>query len=167
MKRRTWMGLWMGLVLCHAEAALGADPGKEVVGFVTVRVFFGTDGDPSSVGHNAWDLKTEVKEKLRSQDPLSFKHYRGLGHDRQEVFRSYENWAKPIEGSDEILCRFEVQKRVEGESMRLDLELWLSRKKVLKSGVLLSVGKPMLVLGPEWRGGRLIISVEIDPIPSS
>ena len=87
-----------------------------------------------------------------SRLPLQLQHY-----------RSYENWAQPIAGSDEILCRFETESRISHDTMRLDLELWLSRKKILKSGVLLAEGKPVLVLGPEWRGGRLIISVELVP----
>jgi hypothetical protein len=47
--------------------------------------------------------------------------------------------------------------------MRLDVELWLSRKKILKTDAAMEPDKPMLVLGPEWRGGRLIISVELAP----
>jgi hypothetical protein len=47
--------------------------------------------------------------------------------------------------------------------MRLDVELWLSRKKILKTDAAMEPDKPLLVLGPEWRGGRLIIAVELAP----
>ncbi|MGB1131179.1 MAG: hypothetical protein ACPG4K_14095 [Haloferula sp.] len=155
------------LVLLGLGKAVAADPGRDTIGKLTVRVYFGTDGDPSVTGDKAVEVPEETADKLKSQEQLEFAHYRELGHDTKPVYRSYENWAQPIQGSDEILCRFEVQKRLEAESIRLDLELWLSRKKVLKSGVLLAVGKPMLVLGPEWRGGRLIISVEMEPRSAS
>ena len=160
--------LWGILLTVLAwPAALGADPGRDVVGQLAVRVYFGTDEDPSVAGERAAEVADETAERLQAQEQLKFDHYRELGHDKKPVFRSYENWAQPIKGSDEILCRFEVQKRLAEESIRLDLELWLSRKKVLKSGILLAVGKPVLVLGPEWRGGRLIISVELEPKSAS
>jgi hypothetical protein len=53
--------------------------------------------------------------------------------------------------------------------MHLDLELWLSRKKILKMDARLEGNRPLFVLGPEWRGGRLIIGVALAPqkIPGS
>lgn len=155
------------LLFFGSGTALAADPGRDTVGKLTVRVFFGTDADPSVAGEKAVEVSEAAEARLQAQDQLKFAHYRELGHDTKPVYRSYENWAQPIRGSDEILCRFEVQKRLDADSIRLDLELWLSRKKILKSGVLLTVGKPMLVLGPEWRGGSLIISVEMEPKPAS
>jgi hypothetical protein len=47
------------------------------------------------------------------------------------------------------------------DEVPLNLELWLSRKKILKSDISLRYGQPLYVLGPEWRSGRLIIAVEL------
>ena len=141
------------------------DPGRETVGEVEVVVYFGTDADPAVAGPRATAVDDATADRLRAQAPLAFRHYRRLGGDRQRLFRSYENWAQPIAGSDEILCRFETESRISGETIRLDLELWLSRKKILKSGIALTHGKPVLVLGPDWRGGHLIVSVELAPPP--
>jgi hypothetical protein len=161
MKRRRCLLLfwWIALV----AAAPAKDPGRDVIGRLQVVVFYGTDGDPAAAGERTQEVDEVTAERLRAQDQLRFGHYRLLGSDRKVVYRSYENWAQPIAGSDEVLCRFEVESRVSKESLRLDLELWLSRKKILKSGVALTPGKPVLVLGPEWRGGRLIISVGLEP----
>jgi hypothetical protein len=160
--------LWLLVAaLLVPGVTVAEDPGRDVIGQLTVRVFFGTAGDPSVAGEKAMEISADTKARLQVQEQLKFEHYRELGHVTEPVYRSYENWAQPIQGSDEILCRFEVQKRLEADAIRMDLELWLSRKKVLKSGFLLAVGKPMLVLGPEWRGGRLIISVEMEPQPAS
>lgn len=137
------------------------DPGRETVGEVNVEVYFATDGDPAVAGDKAKEVPAEEVKRLEAEQSLKFAHYRLLGSDRKPVYRSYENWAQPIHGSDEVLCRFEVESRVSPEALRLDLELWLSRKKILKSGVVVKVARPVLVLGPEWRGGRLIISVEL------
>ena len=57
--------------------------------------------------------------------------------------------------------KFEARSRPTPQSTHLDLELWLSRKKILKTDVLLEGDHPLLVLGPEWRGGRLIIAVSL------
>jgi hypothetical protein len=47
--------------------------------------------------------------------------------------------------------------------MRLDLELWLSRKKILKTDALVTHEHPIFILGPGWRGGRLIVMVGLAP----
>jgi hypothetical protein len=79
------------------------------------------------------------------------------------LLRSYENWAQPLKPSDEVLVRFEARSRPSADATRLDLELWLSRKKILKTDALLEGDRPLYVLGPVWRGGRLIISVALAP----
>lgn len=140
-----------------------ADPGRDEIAAVEVRVYHGTDGDPSVAGEKAVEVSEETARWLSAKESLKFEHYRLLGTDSQPLFRSYENWAQPIAGSDEILCRFEVSGRPSKDSLRIDLELWLSRKKILKSGVALTEGKPVVVLGPAWRGGRMIVSVELAP----
>ncbi|MEP4078275.1 hypothetical protein [Haloferula sp.] len=143
--------------------AQAADPGRDEIANVRVLVYHATDGDPAVAGEKAAEVSEETAKWLASKEELKFEHYRLLGSDAKPLFRSYENWAQPIEGSDEILCRFEVASRLSKDSVRIDLELWLSRKKILKSGVALTSGKPVLVLGPEWRGGRMIVAVELAP----
>lgn len=157
--------LGIAFALLAPVAAGAKDPGRETVGEVEVVVYFGTAGDPTVAGERATAVDDATVARLRAQQPLNFPQYRRLGGDRQRLFRSYENWAQPIAGSDEVLCRFETESRISGDTIRLDLELWLSRKKILKSGIALTHGKPVLVLGPEWRGGHLIVSVELAPPP--
>jgi hypothetical protein len=137
------------------------DPGKAIMGTVTVTVYFATDGDAAAAGAKAALLGKALETRLRSEAKLRFKHYRLLGEDTQPLFRSYENWAQPLKPSDEVLVRFELRSRPTRLATRLDLELWLSRKKILKTDVLLEGDRPLLVLGPEWRGGRLIIAVSL------
>lgn len=139
------------------------DPGKSVAGRVLVTVYYATNGDPAAVGPRFKEVGKEVETALRGVDRLDFKHYRLLGQDVQPVFRSYENWAQPLKPSDEVLVRFEVRSRPSTEAMQLDLELWFSRKKILKTDASLEGTKPLFVLGPEWRGGRLIVAVALAP----
>lgn len=163
MNRRRFVGwLTLGVGTCLVAGAHAADdPGKTVLGKVRVRVIYATNGDPAAAGTKAKALDKATEKRLQSAEKLRFKSYRSLGEEVQPLFRSYENWAQPLRPSDEVLVRFEARSRPTGHATRLDLELWLGRKKVLKSDVVLEGGRPLFVLGPEWRGGRLIIAVSL------
>ncbi len=137
------------------------DTGRTKVGKLEVTVYFATNGDPLTAGQRAQEIATEISDRLRSEEKLKFNHYRALGAETQPIFRSYENWAQPLKPSDEILVRFETRTQPAKESVSLDLELWLARKKILKTDASLRAGQPLYVLGPEWRGGRLIIAVAL------
>jgi hypothetical protein len=157
--------LWLAGVVLIASLfgkAFGQeDPGRAKVGKLEVTVYFATNGDPEAAGERAQEISEEIQTRLRSEERLKFAHYRALGADRQAIFRSYENWAQPLKPSDEILVRFETRTQPEKDSVSLDLELWLARKKILKTDAALQPGRPLYVLGPEWRGGRLIIAVAL------
>lgn len=161
MKRRRIIVGMLGLLASRAGAQ--TDPGKDVIGTVTATVYYATSGDPAVAGPRAKAVSAEVAERLGREDRLKFSKYLELGRDIKPLFRSYENWAQPLPPSDEILLRFEAQSKFSKELMRLDVELWLSRKKILKTDAAMEPDKPLLVLGPEWRGGRLIIAVELAP----
>lgn len=155
-----WVALvigWWSLAGVQAEE----DPGRAVVGKVAVKVIYATDGDASVAGPKAVALAKAMEQRLRSEERLRFKHYRSLGEEVQPLFRSYENWAQPLKPSDEVLVRFDARSRPTTQATRLDLELWLSRKKILKTDIVLEGDRPLFVLGPEWRGGRLIIAVSL------
>ena len=142
-------------------AAAVQDPGKEVLTRIAVAVYHATNGDPEVSGEMARPVDAGTERLLRAGRHLQFEHYRALGRDIQPLYRSYENWAQPLKPSDEVLVRFEARSRPEIDRIRLGIELWLSRKQILKTDVRLADGQPLFVLGPEWRGGRLIIAISI------
>lgn len=160
---RPFLGLLIVILVAMAtQRTLGQeDPGRAKVGKLEVTVFFATNGDPATAGEHAQEIGENTRDRLRSEARLKFGHYRALGADTQPVFRSYENWAQPLKPSDEILVRFENRTQPSAESISLDLELWLARKKILKTDVILQPARPLYILGPEWRGGRLIIAVAL------
>ena len=139
------------------------DPGKATIGHLETSVLLATNGDPAVAGERAVAADEELVKRLRSEKRLKFSHYRLLGSDRRGVFRSYENWAQPLAPSDEVLVRFEAQSVRSIEGLRLDLELWLSRKKILKTDAVVTGEHPIFILGPAWRGGRLIVVVRLAP----
>lgn len=150
---------WLAACLvCHADVQ---DPGRREIGKVEVRVFYATNDDPAAAGATAKPADDALAEKFRSEEKLRFTHYRVLGSDTQPLLQSYENWAQPLKPSREILVRFEAQGHPTATSAVVNLELWLSRKKIFKSVAKLEGAKPLLILGPEWRGGRLLISVAL------
>jgi hypothetical protein len=161
MNRRCFMLLAAGLT--GIAAADDGDPGKDVIGKVSVTVYYGTDADPAAAGPRATEVPKGIEKTLSADPRLRFKHYRQLGKDAQSLYKSYENWAQPFRDSKEVMLRFEAQSVLANGVMRLDLELWLSRKKIFKTDAPLTPGKPLLVLGPEWRGGRLILAIELAP----
>lgn len=154
------VALWSALVLTGYSQD---DPGKEPIGRVSVTVYYATNSDPAAAGEKAAKVPPVTEKLLRAQEQLSFKHYRALGQDVQPLLRSYESWAQPLKPSDEVLVKFEARSLPTAEMMRLDLELWLSRKKIMKTDVRLEGSRPLFILGPEWRGGRLIVSVALAP----
>jgi hypothetical protein len=160
-RRRCLIGL-----LCLLGPVTGSaqeDPGRARIGAVTVTVYHATNGDPEAAGKRAKSVTGEVAERLGREERLRFKHYSRLGEETQPLLRSYENWAQPLRPSDEILVRFEAQGVPTKHTAMLDLELWLARKKIIKSVARLEGDRPLFVLGPEWRGGRLIIAVALAP----
>lgn len=148
-----------------AEHACGQeDPGKAPIGGVRVSVYHAFNGNAKPGGANFRKMRPGVEKRLRGEKRLRFKHYRLLGTEVQPLFRSYENWAQPLRPSDEVLVRFAARSKPTQAMTKLDLELWLSRKKILKTDVRLEGNNPLLILGPQWRGGRLIISVALAPL---
>jgi hypothetical protein len=157
------LGILVTLLIAWGAGRVSAqeDAGRTKVGALEVTVYFATNGDPKAAGEKAQEISEELRMRLSSEERLRFAHYRALGADRQDIFRSYENWAQPLKPSDEILVRFETRTQPKENSVSLDLELWIARKKILKTDAQLRQGRPLFVLGPEWRGGRMIIAVAL------
>lgn len=164
MKRRLLLALLLpaccGLARGVEEEA---DPGKEVIGSVKVTVYLGTNGDVSAIGPRAKEVSAETAARLAAEQKLKFAKYLELARDQRKLYRSYQNWSEPFEPSNEVMLRFEPQSTLNARTMRLDLELWLSRKKIFKTDAAMTYDKPLLVLGPEWKGGRMILAVELSP----
>jgi hypothetical protein len=93
--------------------------------------------------------------------PSGFRQLPVLGTDFQPLMRSYESWAEPLKPSDEILIRFAALGKPTKTSAILDLEMWMGKRKIIKTDARLEEARPLILLGPEWRGGRLVILVRL------
>ncbi len=151
----------MAIVLLLPGLAVAKDPGKDKIGEVKVDLIFGTNGDVGVLGRKVAGVGAAEEKVLKGSKHLSFAEYRKLGSDRKPVLRGYENWAAPMGGSEEILLSFEPKGQVGSNALKMDLEFWQRKQKVLKTDPVLRVGKRLYILGPKWRDGRLIIAIEL------
>lgn len=143
-----------------------SDAGKEKIGKIKATVYYGTDGVVTKLGKNATVVPDAVSKRLKGIEKMRFKNYRQLGTDSQPVLRSYENWVSPLKPSEEIMLSFESRGVTGNTGLRLDLELWQHKRKVMKSDPVLYQNRPLYILGPKWRDGRLIIAVELIALTS-
>lgn len=144
-----------------ANAEESTDKGKEIVGNIKATLYLGSDSEPGEWAEK-YELPNEkTTARLTSIKQMKFAHYRKLGADIQPVFRSYENWLAPIKPSDEILLSYESRGQTADGGLRLDFEFWQHRQKIMQMNPVLYTGKPLLILGPRWRGCRMIIAVEL------
>lgn len=154
----------ISLYLCLGSLAWGQDPGKEAVARLRTVLLFGMNGNLAEVVPEAEVASRSHEVRLKTLKGLSFESYGLLGTDVQPVWRSYTNWASPMKGSEEILLSFEPNSQAGATGVRLDLELWQSKRKVMKTTQSLRTGKWLYIAGPEWRSGRLIIGIELLPL---
>lgn len=137
------------------------DPGRSAIAQVRVCVIYATNGSPKAAQVQGKPVSEELKDRLRKEHQLQFVNYRLLGSDFEPLTRSYESWAEPLKPSDEILIRFAALGKPTKTSAILDLEMWMGKRKIIKTDARLEEAKPLILLGPEWRGGRLVILVRL------
>lgn len=153
------MGLLAGWFTLSARAS--EDPGRAAIANVRVCVLYATNGSPKAAKVKGEPVSQELKDRLRKEHQLEFVNYRLLGSDYQPLMRSYESWAEPLKPSDEILVRFAALGKPSKTSAILDFELWMGKRKIIKTDARLEEDKPLILLGPEWRGGRMVILVRL------
>ena len=144
------------------------DPGKEVIGKVRTGVLFGTNGSLESLGNGVVALSADEGASLRKVAKLeSYKTFVKLGSVEQDILKGYKSWAQPISNSQALMLTFQPQASIkESRKLRLDVEYWQKSKMTLRWDRVFEVGKRVYLVGPEWRDGNLIITVELSSLES-
>ena len=137
------------------------DPGKEAIGSLSVELIYATDGSLEKVESYGKKLRLKDEEKIRAIKKLSFEKYRSIGTETPEILRGYESWATPLRPSKEMLISFEPLSREGENKLQMVLEYWQSERKLFRTNPTLVKGKPLFLLGPEWRGGRVILKLQL------
>ncbi len=151
-----WLLLW-GQVLAD-------DPGKESVAQLRTVLLFGSHHELAKVVPEAEPAEEGHAKRMQLIKNLNFTNYGLLGSETKPIWRSYTNWAAPMKGSDEIMLSFEPNSETEADGVKLDLELWQGKRKVMKTTQPLKNNNWLYIAGPEWRGGRLIVGIELLPL---
>ncbi len=141
-----------------------ADPGKEEIGEIKTELIFGTDAAVGAMGKGVPQLSEKEQSRLAASKNIpSYKRFVRLGSDVRPILKGYKQWAAPISNSQAIMLTFQPQGLIgKGkEGMRMDLELWQNKKMVLRTDPILNKNRRVYILGPKWRGGNLIITVEL------
>lgn len=144
-----------------APVLFAQDPGKLSIGELTVKLIFASNGDVKAAGDLAKELPADEIKELQKIDELKFKAYRLLGSDSPDILKGYENWATPLRPSKEILVSFQPLERIGHDKIQMVMEYWQGKQKILSTNPTLTKGKTLNLLGPEWRKGRLILSLKI------
>ena len=157
------------LVSFAALATAGAeDPGLEKIGKVRTELLFGTNGTVASLGDGVAQLPQAEKNRLKKVSKLGkFKKFVKLGSVEQAVLKGYKSWAQPIKNSEALMVTFQPQAEIkEDKKLRLDVEYWQKSKMALRWDRVFEVGKRVYLIGPKWRDGNLIITVELVSLKS-
>lgn len=152
--------LWALSVL----AVQAQDPGLEKIGKVRTELIYATNGDITALGAGAKELedKAEVARLKKAKKIGKFEKFVKLGSVEQPVLKGYKSWAAPIKNSEAILLTFQPQAKVVADrKLRLDIEYWQKKKMAWRWDRVFEVGKKIYLMGPKWREGNLIITVEL------
>lgn len=161
MKRLELASCLACLLSVAAGLARAQDPGLEEIGKVKTELIFATNGEVENLGKGTTSLSDEEQQRLRKAKKIgTYKNYVKLGSVEQAVLRGYKSWAAPVANNEAILVTFQPQAR-KGKELRLDVELWQKKKMVLRWDPSFAVGKRIYLMGPKWRDGNLIITVEL------
>ena len=139
------------------------DPGKEVIGQVRTEVLFGTNGSGSPLGDGISSVSGEEKVRLQKVAKLeAYRNFLKLGSVEQDILKGYKSWAQPLRNSQALMLTFQPQATIkESRKLRLDVEYWQKSKMALRWDRVFEVGKKVYLVGPAWRDGKLIITVEL------
>jgi len=156
---RTFLVLSLALL----EVAGAQDPGKEVIGQVRTEVLFGTSGPVTSLGDGVIVVSAAEKTRLQKISKLEpYRNFVKLGSVEQHILKGYKSWAQPIRNSQALMLTFQPQASIkESRKLRLDVEYWQKSKMALRWDRVFEVGKRVYLVGPKWRDGNLIITVEL------
>ena len=151
------------LSLALLEVAGAQDPGKEVIGQVRTEVLFGMSGPVTSLGDGVIVVSAAEKTRLQKVSKLEpYRNFVKLGSVEQHILKGYKSWAQPIRNSQALMLTFQPQASIkESRKLRLDVEYWQKSKMALRWDRVFEVGKRVYLVGPKWRDGNLIITVEL------
>ena len=138
--------------------SLSADPGKEVTANLSGTLIYGAD----IVEDGKKPLSGALREVIKKDSDLSHQHYYELGKDHTSVYKAYESWLRPLKPSEKFMVKCEPKAKT-SKGQKLVMSFWLDKEIVFSTDVIdLAYDVPVLISGPKWREGKVIIAVQLE-----
>jgi len=135
------------------------DPAQKVIGKLKGTLIYATNAPEDNT--NAKPLSESLKASL-AEKQLPYTAYYLLGTDHQDVYKGYQNWLKPIQDSEKLMLSFE-SKNMSSTGNEIEVSFWQDKKKVFCTKTLTFEPKePVIITGPKWRNGKVIIILTLD-----
>ncbi|MEM6911389.1 MAG: hypothetical protein AAF555_07370 [Verrucomicrobiota bacterium] len=99
----------------------------------------------------------EIRGRLSKEAQLRFSEYVLLGEETQAVPKEFDTWVVP---SKEIFLELDY-KGSDASGMKFFLRLWHKETVKTKADVVLTPDQPLLIRGPQWKGGYLIFALDL------
>lgn len=100
---------------------------------------------------------SDIEETLATALP-DWKSFEMLGENNQKILTEYESWVVPTK---EVFLKIDSLGRDDsGKGLRLNLQLWQEKDVLVKTDTILRKA-PLIIAGPEWGDGRLIMVVQL------
>ncbi len=149
------------LLLGGSSLIASADPGRAVIGQVRCTALYATNVPEEDGQITA--LSTSFKDAVQQKN-IAYDLYYQLGQETGDLYRSYINWLKPIQGSDRFMLSYEPQGALNQKDggLHIQVSFWQNKQKAFSTKTLkISPDSPIVIVGPNWRNGKIIFILEL------
>ena len=130
---------------------------------LTALLFYATDGDGSEAPEKMPDTSGEIKRYEKAlRQATTARHFHLIGKHTAEAQARFSIWLKP---SPQFPLQLENTGTMPDGAITLYWILWqketlpIKDRELVKSTTILTPKTPLIIVGPQWRNGRLIFLV--------
>ncbi len=143
-----------------AQGTKDFDQGKHITGIIKGTLIFA--GPTTKDVDNIVLLDGKLRSIVVSESKFKAEELYKIGTDKQDVYKAYQSWLKPLEGSDKFMINCEPKARLKN-GQKMVVNFWVDNKKVFSTDtILIKYKTPLIIMGPSWRGGKILMAVELE-----
>ena len=148
------------LISALVQYATATDQGKHITGIIKGTLIFA--GPTSKDVENIVLLDGKLRSIVVSESKFKAEELYKIGTDTQDVYKAYQSWLKPLEGSDKFMINCEPKARLK-DGQKMVINFWVDNKKIFSTDtILIKYKTPLIITGPSWRGGKILMAVELE-----
>ncbi len=99
---------------------------------------------------------TPLQTRLKKVFPAE--RYTLIAQHTEQIFKDYESWVAP---GKELFLKIDSRGPTPSGGTLIDLQVWSGEKVLVKTDATLHPDRPLIVVGPAWRRGRLLVAVSL------